>query len=63
MLKIHLTFELDVSFGVSRNQKTKVKKIKLSQEKSDLKQEITSKPPEYIHNIQSVYYLERRCFW
>ena len=63
MLKIHLTFELDIFFGVSRNQNTKTKKIKLSQGKLNLEQERTSKIPEYVHKIQSVYYLERRCFW
>ncbi len=63
MLKVHLTFQLDVIFGTSQNQKTQAKKIKLSQGKSELKREITHKTPEYVDQIQSIYYLERKCFW
>lgn len=63
MLKIRLTFQLDILLGISQNQKKKTKKIKLSPEKLELKRGIISKTPEYIYKIQSVYDLERRCFW
>ena len=63
MLKIHLTFQLDIGFGSSQNQHIRRKKIKLSRGKSELKGEITNDTPKYVHKIQSLYYLERKSFW
>lgn len=63
MLKIHLTFQLNIGFETSQNQKIKRKRIRLSQGKSELKREITNEAPKYVHKTQSLYYLERKCFW
>ena len=62
MLKIHLTFQLDIGFGSSQNQNIRRKKIKLSRGKSELKGEI-KEAPKYVHKTQSIYYLERKYFW
>lgn len=72
MLKIHLTFQLDILFGASQSQKVKTKKIKLPQGRSYLKKKIIHKKPEYlhpgyvhpeyVHKVRSLYYLERQFF-
>ncbi len=68
MLRVHLTFKLDISVGnfqfkAFQNQNKQVKNINISQEKSELRRNINNKIPEYVNKIQSIYYLERQCFW
>lgn len=68
MLKVHLTLKLDISFRAFQfrafqSHNKQVKNINLSQAKSNLRRNINYKTPEYVNKIQSIYYLERQCFW